>query len=98
QQCRFPASRRPDEHHELAVLDIEGNVGDDVHPAKALLDVLECDGPHVRPSLICWSRPLTAPCYLTAPNVSPRTNCFWLNQPMMRIGAMASVEAAESLA
>jgi hypothetical protein len=35
---------------------------------------------------------------LTAPNVSPRTNCFWLNQPMIRIGAMARVEAAESLA
>jgi sorbitol/mannitol transport system permease protein len=33
-----------------------------------------------------------------APKVSPRTSCFWLNQPMMRIGAMAMVEAAESFA
>ena len=36
--------------------------------------------------------------YFTAPKVSPRTSCFWLNQPMMRMGAMAMVEAAESLA
>src|SRR5215471_12551800 len=36
--------------------------------------------------------------YLTAPKVSPRTSCFWLNQPSTRIGAIASVEAADSLA
>ena len=36
--------------------------------------------------------------YFTAPKVRPRTSCFWLNQPMIRIGAMASVEAADSLA
>ena len=36
--------------------------------------------------------------YFTAPKVRPRTSCFWLNQPMMRIGAMASVEAADSFA
>ena len=36
--------------------------------------------------------------YFTAPKVRPRTSCFWLNQPTIRIGAMAMVEAAESLA
>src|SRR5688572_31235764 len=36
--------------------------------------------------------------YFTAPKVRPRTSCFWLNQPMIRIGAMASVEAADSFA
>ena len=36
--------------------------------------------------------------YFTAPKVRPRTSCFWLNQPRIRIGAMAMVEAALSLA
>src|SRR5437763_13640597 len=36
--------------------------------------------------------------YFTAPKVMPRTSCFWLNQPMIRIGAMASVEAADNFA
>ena len=36
--------------------------------------------------------------YFTAPKVRPRTSCFWLNHPRIRIGAMAMVEAAESLA
>src|SRR5690554_5090463 len=36
--------------------------------------------------------------HFTAPKVRPRTSCFWLNQPMSRMGAMASREAAESLA
>ena len=41
---------------------------------------------------------LTGAGYLTAPKVRPRTICFWVIQPKIRIGAMASVEAAESLA
>ncbi len=36
--------------------------------------------------------------YLTAPKVSPRTSCRWLNQPRTSIGAMARVEAADSFA
>src|ERR1700679_2665136 len=36
--------------------------------------------------------------YLTAPKVRPCTSCFWLNQPNTTMGAMASTEAAESLA
>ena len=36
--------------------------------------------------------------YLTAPKVRPRTSCRWLNQPSTRIGAIASVEAADSFA
>ena len=36
--------------------------------------------------------------YLTAPKVRPRTSCFWLNQPRIRIGAMAMVLAALSFA
>ncbi len=43
-------------------------------------------------------RPIGRVPYLTAPKVRPRTSCFWLNQPMMRIGAIAIVLAAESLA
>ena len=36
--------------------------------------------------------------YLTAPKVRPRTSWRWLSQPNTRIGAMAIVEAADSLA
>eukprot|EP01035_Chromulina_nebulosa_P043489 gene43488-58903_t len=36
--------------------------------------------------------------HFTAPKVRPRTSCFWLNQPRMTIGAMAMVDAADSLA
>src|SRR6478609_9012495 len=38
------------------------------------------------------------PDYLTAPKVRPRTSCRWLIQPKTRMGAIAIVEAAESLA
>ena len=38
------------------------------------------------------------PCHFTAPKVRPRTSCRWLNQPRTRIGAIAMVEAADSLA
>src|SRR3954454_6251771 len=36
--------------------------------------------------------------YLTAPKVRPRTSWRWLIQPKTRMGAIAIVEAAESLA
>ncbi len=36
--------------------------------------------------------------HFTAPNDSPRTSCFWLIQPKIRIGAQARVDTAESLA
>src|ERR1700757_4109995 len=36
--------------------------------------------------------------YFTAPKVSPRTSCFWVSQPITRIGATASTEAADSFA
>ena len=36
--------------------------------------------------------------HFTAPKVRPRTSCRWLNQPNTRIGAIASVEAADSFA
>jgi hypothetical protein len=36
--------------------------------------------------------------YLTAPKDKPRTNCFWLIQPKIRIGAQARVDTADNLA
>ena len=36
--------------------------------------------------------------YLTAPKVRPRTSCFCENQPRIRIGAIARVDAADSFA
>ena len=86
QQRGLAAARRADEDDELAVVDGEVDVGDDVDLAEGLLDVLKFDRAHVG-----------CP-YFTAPKVRPRTSCFWLNQPSTRIGAMAIVEAAESLA
>jgi hypothetical protein len=53
--------------------------------------------PKLLETLSSVMRPMDAP-YFTAPKVRPRTSCFWLNQPRIRIGAMAMVEAAESLA
>ena len=41
---------------------------------------------------------LGPPDYLTAPKVRPRTSWRWLIQPKTRMGAIAIVEAAESLA
>ena len=86
EQRRLSAAGRADEDDERAVLHDEVDALDDLHVAEGLLDALEFDLAH-DPSP-----------YFTAPKVSPRTSCFWLNQPMMRMGAMAMVEAAESLA
>src|SRR5215212_5723888 len=36
--------------------------------------------------------------YFTAPNVSPRTSWRWLIHPKTRMGAIATVDAADSLA
>src|SRR5471032_3393418 len=36
--------------------------------------------------------------YFTAPKDKPRTNCFWLIQPKIRIGAQDRVETADNLA
>ena len=41
QQRRLAAARRADEHHELAVLDVEADAVDDLGAAEGLLDVLE---------------------------------------------------------
>ena len=70
---------------------VEVDAVDDFDAAEFLAHVDELDAAH-GPYL-----PLRVD-YFTAPKVRPRTNCFCENQPRMRIGAMASVEAAESLA
>src|SRR5690242_711207 len=49
-------------------------------------------------SLSCRVAIVAPPGYLTAPKVRPRTSCRWLIQPNTRIGAIAIVEAADSLA
>src|SRR4029079_18834211 len=82
QERRLPAAGRSDEDDELAIKDFKTGAGDDDNIAEPLLDVLQDDRTH----------------YFTAPNVSPRTSCFWANQPSTRMGAIAMVEAAESLA
>ncbi len=86
----LPQPDGPDEHRELAVLDIEIDAVDDADCAKRLAHVLQLNASHGGNSLLRD--------HLTAPKVKPRTSCFCENQPRMRIGAMASVEAAESLA
>ena len=88
QQRGLAAAGRADEDHELAVLDVEIGILDDVDRPERFPDFLQRDLAHD-----LWSL-----CYLTAPKVRPRTSCRWLNQPRIRIGAMASVEAADSFA
>jgi hypothetical protein len=46
QQRRLAAARRADQHHELAVRDVERNAVDDFRASKSLLDVAERDGRH----------------------------------------------------
>src|SRR5262249_41501629 len=82
EQSGFAATGGPDEDDELAILDGQICVGDDGDVAKALLDVFQDDSAH----------------YFTAPKVRPRTSCFWANQPITNMGAIAMVEAAESFA
>src|SRR5208282_2691340 len=87
---RLAAAGRAHEHRELAILDVEVDAVDDADGAERLANGLELNAAHGCFPLI--------PSHFTAPNVRPRTSCFWENQPRMRIGAIASVEAAESLA
>ena len=88
QQRRLPAAGRPDENHEGAVLDIQIGILDDVDRPERFADSLQRYLAHD-----LWSS-----CYLTAPKVSPRTSCRCVNHPRMMIGAMASVDAADSFA
>ena len=88
QERGLPAAGRSDEHHEGTVLDIQIGILDDVDRPERFPDSLQRDLAHD-----LWSL-----CYLTAPKVSPRTSCRCVNHPRMMIGAMASVEAADSFA
>src|SRR3984957_8939889 len=90
QERRLAAAGGANEHSELAIFDIEIDAVDDADCAKRLAHVFELNASHGGNSLLRD--------HLTAPKVKPRTSCFCENQPRMRIGAMASVEAAESLA
>ena len=85
QQRGLAATRRTDEDDELAVADVEVHILDDGWPAKCLETFLRL----MRPMMFS---------YFTAPNVRPRTSWRCENQPITRIGAMASVDAADSLA
>ena len=82
----LPQPEGADEDHELAVLDGEVQGRDDLRVAEALPHAFERDASH-----------LGLP-YFTAPKVRPRTSWRCENHPMTRMGAMAMVEAAESLA
>ena len=64
QQRRLPAAGRPDENYEGAVINIQICILDDVDRPERLADSLERYLAHD-----LWSL-----CYLTAPNVSPRTS------------------------
>src|SRR5271155_1174210 len=90
QKRRLATAGRPDEHRELAVFDVEIDAVDDADRAERFPHVFQLDASHGGNSLLRD--------HLTAPKVKPRTSCFCENQPRMRMGAMASVDAAESLA
>ena len=86
---RFGAGRREAVVVDgIPMLDVEVDIRNDRHRPEGLVDASEID----------LSHGFLSGNYLTAPKVRPRTSCFWLNQPMIRTGARAMVEAAESFA
>ena len=83
-------ARGADEDHELLVVHLKVDALDDVEAFEAFLQVVDFQVSHgMSPQFQS---------YFTAPKDRPRTNCFWLIQPKIRIGAQARVETAESLA
>jgi hypothetical protein len=74
QQGGLAAARGADEDDELAVARWSGRCRDDVDLAEALADLGQFNLAHLGP-------------HFTAPKVRPRTSCFWLNQPRIRIGS-----------
>ena len=96
QQRRLAASRRTDEDGELAVFHAQIDVPDDKGFTVGLAQALAFNGCHgwTLPLQMVWS----GAGHLTAPKVRPRTSCFCVSQPKIRIGTTASVEAADSLA
>src|SRR5262249_25223615 len=83
QQGRLAASRRADEHDELARCDREVDALEDGNGAIILLNRLDVDGCH-------WSafQPLTSPA------VSPWSRYRWIRKKKMQTGIRASTPAA----
>ncbi len=92
QKRGLAAARGADEDDKLAVGDTRSIEGMTAWAPKTFDTFLRVMLPMVLP-LFEPRRP-----YLTAPKVRPRTSCFCENQPRMRMGAIAIVEAADSLA
>src|SRR5579885_718667 len=82
QQGGLAAARGADEDDEGAVLDLEVEGADDGALPEGLAHAPQHD----------------PAAHFTAPKVRPRTSWRWENQPSTRMGVIAMVEAAESLA
>ncbi len=67
-------------------------------PMSRSIDGMMITSPNALRTPLIWILPMMSPDHFTAPKVRPRTSCFCENQPSTRIGAMARVEAADSLA
>ena len=87
QQCRFPATRRPDEDHELTIGDVEADVVDGLETVSVLLDdvlmVISATEDSFQP--------------FTAPDVRPETIRRWNTRTMMMIGIVTTTAAADKV-
>ena len=72
QQRRLAAARRPDQHRELAVLDVEVDPVDHLHRAVGLPQAAHRDLRHALPSHAADRRVLVAPCLAQATAACPR--------------------------
>ena len=61
QKCRFPATGRPDQNHELPVLDIDIDTVQNVHRAIGLAQVADRNLGHRSPIGLCSATCLTQP-------------------------------------
>ncbi len=95
QQGGLATAGGADEDDEFAVADVQVDALDDLVAVEAFLQVVDLQVCHVRILSCSW---LSGGAHFTAPNDRPRTSCFWLIQPKIRMGAQARVETAESLA
>ena len=77
----LPRPRRADEHHELAVRDLQREVAHRGDIAELLGDVVEHDPGHGQP--------------FTAPVSMPRMNCRWKTMKTIRIGIATITAPAE---
>ncbi len=83
QQGGLAAAGWANKDHEFSITNVQVYAFDDVVAVEAFLQVVDFQVCHVRNPLLFFSAQRR---YFTAPNDRPRTSCFWLIQPNIRMG------------